>query len=165
MRSVIIQRTFRLYLTKTKTKSRSSLWKTKRIHDSLSCCTTFSSSNNYLYIIGLSLPRGIFAHCWDNRFSSQKFAGMCWVIDFGSAVATSWFLILTHSVVDLLVFLGALSCWMMQFQPGFSCHQVHSWLNDCKDLWLQTSPNQQLSTTVLGSWNEVFVLICCLLQM
>lgn len=73
--------------------------------------------------------------------------------------------------------LGSLPCSMTWFQPSFSCstdgltcfsciQKSHGLvkLTDCKAIFscgYLINPNDNPSTTVLDSWDEAFVLICC----
>jgi len=131
-------------------------------YDSIACRTTFSR-NNFLIFARSSLQR-----C----FITLRFASLC----LYSALLRSWCIIsvrlrsclwlgqcntlilffFSHSVVDLLVFLGSLSCCMTN-QPSFTCQTdgftfdsrilwytdrvVHGRLNDCKvPRWMQNKP-------------------------
>lgn len=86
-------------------------------------------------------------------------------------------LIFSHYIVELLMCLGSLPCSMTRSQPSFSCstdgltcfsciqesHKLVK-LTDCKAIFscgYQINPNDNPSTTVLDSWDEAFVLICC----
>lgn len=86
-------------------------------------------------------------------------------------------LIFSYYIVELPMCLGSLPCSMTRFGPSFSCstdgltcfsciqesHELVK-LTDCKAIFscgYQISPNDNPSTTVLDSWDEAFVLICC----
>lgn len=109
----------------------------------------------------------VYFHVWTAIFKSPITISMEFKLELwlGQCI-TLHFFFLSHTLVNLLVYLDLLLYWnnaLHSHQPH-RC-RIHSWLNDCKlpRPWSsKASPNHNMFNTMHHSWGKILLLKSCL---